>query len=121
MHEELTEAIFDLGPFVRYVAYGEGQAISTRERGGLDAASDSTSDRFEELLVNPALLTLTRQRGELDCGGLRHVVVAYGNFDQLVVPTRAGHVSVALERGTDVFAIAEAVARLLAHHGLADG
>ena len=121
MHDELTEAIFELGSFIRYVAYGEGQTISTRERGGLDAASDATSDRFEELLVNPTLLTLARQRGELDCGGLRHVVVAYGNFNQLVIPTRAGHVSVALERDADPFAVAHAVAGLLERHGLAEG
>lgn len=120
MHDELTDAIFDLGPFIRYVAYGEGQAISTRERGDLDAASGGDSDRFEELLVNPALLTLTRQRGELDCGGLRHIVVAYGNFNQLVVPTRAGHVSVALERDADAFEVAEAVTGLLERHGLTE-
>jgi hypothetical protein len=113
MHEELSQAIFELGPFVRYVAFGEGQAVSMRERGDLQAASDSASDRFEELLVNPTLLTLTRQRGELDCGGLRFVVVGYGNFNQLVMPTRAGHVSVALEKDADVLSIAGDVARLV--------
>jgi hypothetical protein len=112
--EELTRAIFDLGPFVRYVAFGEGQEVSTQVRGGLQAASDSTSDRFEELLVNPTLLTLTRQRGELDCGGLRFVVVGYGNFNQLVMPTRAGHVSVALEKDADVLSVAAEVEGLLA-------
>lgn len=118
MHAELTQAIFDLGPHVRYVAYGEGQRIALRERAGLHAASESESDQFEELLVNPALLTLTRQRGDLDCGGLRHIVVGYGNFDQLVMPTRDGHVSVAVERDADVGEVAEEVERLLAEHGL---
>jgi hypothetical protein len=113
MHDELTQAIFDLGPFVRYVAYGEGQTVFTREREDLAQASDATSDRFEELLVNPTLLTLTRQRGELDCGGLRFVIVGYGNFNQLVMPTPAGHVSVALEKDADALAIAGQVRRLV--------
>jgi hypothetical protein len=119
MHGELTERIFDLDPAVRYVGYGEGQAVHTTERAGLAGASSADSDRFEELLVNPTLLTLARQHGELDCGGLRHVVVGYGNFTQLVVPTARGHVSIALERGADAEAIAERLAPLLAEHGLA--
>ena len=47
-------------------------------------ASSSGSDRYEELLANPAVLTLLSQRGEIDCGGLRYVLVRYGNFFQLV-------------------------------------
>jgi hypothetical protein len=39
------------------------------------------------------------------------VIVAYGKFNQVVVPTRSGHVSVCVERDAD----AEAVARQLAH------
>jgi hypothetical protein len=113
VHDELTTEILDLGQFVRYVAYGEGQRISTRERDDLEAASEPESDRFEELLVNPTLVTLTRQRGELDCGGLRFVIVGYGNFNQLVTPSRAGHVSVALEKDADALAVAREVAGLL--------
>ena len=91
MHDELTQAIFDLGPFVRYVAYGEGQRIGTRERDGLAAASAAESD------------------------------VGYGNFAQLVMPTRAGHVSVALEREADAPAVAGDVARLLERFDMAAG
>jgi len=111
--DELTQAIFDLGPFVRYVAYGEGQRIWTRQREDLEAASEPESDRFEELLVNPTLLTITRQRGELDCGGLRFVIVGYGNFNQLIAPTRDGHVSVGLNTDADALAVADQVRRLL--------
>jgi hypothetical protein len=68
---------------------------------------------FEELLVNPTLLTLARQRGELDCGGLLHVIVAYGNFNQVVVPAPWGHVSVCVERDADAEAVARQVARLI--------
>jgi hypothetical protein len=47
------------------------------------------------------LLTLTTNRGDIDCGGLRYLVVGYGDFQQLVVPTTDGHNSVAVEHGTD--------------------
>jgi hypothetical protein len=52
--------------------------------------------------VNPAVLTLVRQRGNIDCGGVRHVVIRYGNFFQCVFPVEGGHVSVALEPTADL-------------------
>jgi hypothetical protein len=70
MNNALREAIFELGRHIRYIAFGDGQRIETAEREGITGASDGDSDFFEELLVNPALLTLARQRGELDCAAL---------------------------------------------------
>ena len=109
----LRDAIFGIGPQIRYVAFGAGQRVETAQREGIAEPSDAGSDFFEELLVNPTLLLLARQRGELDCGGLRHVIVAYGNFDQVVVPTPSGHVSVCVERDADAQAVALQVAELL--------
>jgi hypothetical protein len=94
----MFEAIFAVSPAIRYVAHGRGQEVELRERPGLADASSSESDRYEELLVNPTLITLARQRGEIDCGGLDYLIVAYGNFFQLVLPHGDGHVSVAIER-----------------------
>ena len=105
--------IFGLGRHVRYVAIGEGQDISTAERDALSGASDSGSDFYEELLVNPALITLASQRGELDCGGLRHVIVGYGNFNQIVIPLETGHLSVCVERDFDVERATREIAALL--------
>ena len=59
MNAALREAIFGLGPHIRYVAFGDG------------------------------------------------------NFDQVVVPTAAGHVSVCVERDADAAAVARQVAELL--------
>jgi hypothetical protein len=113
----LRDAIFELGPHVRYVAFGSGQDVDLEQREGLANASDAGSDFFEELLVNPTLLTLARQRGELDCGGLRCIIVGYGNFDEVVVPTADGHVSVGIELGADPVAVARQVGGLLADGG----
>jgi len=115
MHvEQIVDFVFALGDQVRYVAVADGQDIQLRQRAGLPNASSNESDQFEELLVNPALLLLTRQRGELDCGGLHCVIVRYGNFTQVVVPNpTGGHVSIAVSANHDPFVIAEAVERLL--------
>jgi hypothetical protein len=94
----MFDEVFAVSPAIRYVAVGRGQDVQLRERPELADASSSESDRYEELLVNPTLITLARQRGEIDCGGLDYLIVAYGNFFQLVLPVEGGHVSVAIER-----------------------
>jgi hypothetical protein len=99
--ETLADQLFARHQAVRYLAVLDGSQLTLRERAGLTDASATESDRYEELLVNPTLLTLTSRRGEIDCGGLDYVIVGYGNFQQLVVPTRDGHVSVAVEHGAD--------------------
>jgi hypothetical protein len=112
--DEPFDAIFGLGQQVRYVAFGDGPDVRLRQRSNLADASAGESDRYEELLVNPTLLTLARQRGEIDCGGLRFLVVAYGHFWQVVIPTgRSSHVSVAVELDADPIAVAGEVLRLL--------
>jgi hypothetical protein len=93
--------LFAVSRAIRYVAFAHGQEVAMRQRKGIEGASSSESDRFEELLVNPALVTLARQRGEIDCGGFEFAVVGYGNFRQLVVPLEAGHVSIAFELEAD--------------------
>ena len=113
--DEIMSSAFALGDHIRYVAIADGPDVSLRERAGLSDASSGDSDRYEELLVNPTLLLLTRQRGEIDCGGLRYVIVRYGNFAQVVVPNPAGgHVSVAVAAGHDPVEVGDAIQRLLA-------
>ncbi len=106
-------AIFALSPQVRYVALFRDGELTSRQRAGLSGASSAESDRYEELIVNPTLVTLLGQRGRIDCGGLEHVVIRYGNFFQLIRPIPGGHLSVALEPDADPLAVAAAVERLL--------
>ncbi len=93
---DLATRVFALSPDVRYVAtYVDGRLdLAARPAANASAAD---SDRYEELLVNPTLLMLARQRGDIDCGGLAFVLVRYGFFFQLVVPVVGGHVSIAIE------------------------
>jgi hypothetical protein len=48
------------------------------KRPDIGKPTASESDHYEELLVNPAILTLAHKRGNIDCGGLEYVVVATG-------------------------------------------
>lgn len=116
--EALARALFDASLHVRYVATYRAGVLSLEQRAGLTDASETESDRYEELLVNPTVLTLAGQRGDIDCGGLRFVLIRYGGFFQLVHPLPDGHVSVALEPDCDVLAEVERIQALLAATGL---
>ncbi len=109
---DILEEVFALTPAIRYVAiYQEGE-LTSRQSSEVAAASASESDRYEELFVNPALLTLVRQRGNLDCGGAQFVLVRYGNFYQLVIDLPLGHASVCFELGSNPLDYAEAIRTL---------
>lgn len=101
-HGEWIERFLALDPAVRYVAVYLDGVLQSRERAGLSGASAAESDRYEELLVNPTVMTLVRQRGNIDCGGVRYFVIRYGNFFQCVFPVPGGHVAVALETSADL-------------------
>ena len=95
--QAILDKIFEVSKFVRYAALYRGDNLVSRQREAVAGASANESDRYEELFVNPTLLTLVRQRGNVDCGGAQFVVVRYGNFYQLVISLPDGHVSVCFE------------------------
>ena len=115
---DLQKDVFAISPDIRYVAIADGQQVQMRSRPDLRNASSSDSDRYEELLVNPTLLTLATQRGNIDCGGLRYLIIGYGHFQQLVIPSLAGHVSIAFELGANPLDYLQAILGVMAHHGL---
>lgn len=54
--------------------------MTSKQRGAISDNSSADTDRYEELFVNPVLLTAARQRGNIDCGGLNFIIIACGNF-----------------------------------------
>lgn len=102
-------AILELCSDVRYAAILRNGKLEMAQREGIAGASASESDRYEELLVNPTLLTLARARGDIDCGGARFIVVGYGNFHQLVVALPDGHASVCFAKGSDPISYVDAI------------
>ncbi|MFA6053152.1 MAG: hypothetical protein WC762_11230 [Methylobacter sp.] len=109
----MIERIFQLSESVRYVAIYKNGQLESKSKSNTLGASSSESDRYEELLVNPTLLKLTSQRGNIDCGGLDYVLVRYGNFFQFVLPTSWGHVSVCIEADADPIQLGERVKSLV--------
>lgn len=111
--QRLIDEVFALSERVRAVAvYRDGDLV-TRIRPGAPEPWSPESDRYEELLVNPALLTLIRQRGELDRGGARYAVIRYDKFFRLLVPIDQGHVSVCIEPSGQPLMLAGPILQLL--------
>lgn len=104
-----ARTLFDLAAEIRYVAIYRGGELYSAQRDNLDGASTAESDRYEELLVNPTVLTLVRQRGNIDCGGLEYVLIRYGNFFEFMTPLPDGHLSVGMESTADAVALARLI------------
>lgn len=78
-----------------------------KQRPDLKNVSSGESDKYEELLVNPTLIKLASQRGNIDCGGLQYFMIRYGNFFVLLFPTRDGHVNFGIEPEGNPFLLLE--------------
>ena len=116
--QQLIEAIFSLSKDIRYVAtYSDGELASSVKQG-VEGASSTDSDKYEELIVNPTILTLVKQRGDIDCGGAEFVLIRYGNFYQFIAPMKNGHVSVCIEPYADPLDLVEPIQGVLRRHKL---
>ncbi|UCJ09761.1 hypothetical protein KTO58_11345 [Chitinophaga pendula] len=98
----VVDALFQQFPEIRYTAIYEAGDLYLQQRQQTADSSAAETDKYEELLVNPAVLLLARQRGNIDCGGLRHIVIAYGPFYQLIKEIRGGHISICLAIQSDL-------------------
>jgi len=105
--------IFLVSKSVRYVAVYQNGELRSRIKHGVKDASASESDKYEELLVNPTLLSLAERRGRIDCGGCRYLLVRYGNFYQFVAPYRDGHISVCIGPEADALNLIEKISEML--------
>lgn len=114
MTTDLAPELFSLNEGIRYVAVNQGGAITEMAQSPKHPTiSTSETDRMEELIVNPAILEIARRRGEIDCDGLRYVIIRYGAFYVIVFPYKDGHLAVGLELTADPTAAATAVAEKL--------
>lgn len=111
--EALKNKIFTISSEIRYVAiYANGKLISG-EKSSIKNTSSPESDKYEELIVNPTLLKLVTQRGNIDCGGLEYVIIKYGSFFEFVMPTNNGHLSVGVEQDSNLLEIINKIRRLV--------
>jgi hypothetical protein len=116
---ELAEAVLQTRGEIRYVAVRRDGQLYLRQREQLHNASSPESDRYEELIVNPTLLSLVGQRGDIDCGGAQFVLIRYGNFFQFIAPLAGGHISIGMEADcAPLEVVASAIPVLHRHCGL---
>lgn len=97
LHAKVIESCFAASPNVRYVAAYLGGEVGLRSRDDVQLLGSNESDQYEEIIVNPTLIKLLTQRGNIDCGGFRYAVARYGLFNALVYPVPDGHVTVSFE------------------------
>ncbi len=109
----MIDEIFAISKDIRYVAiYKDGKLVK-KSKENTEGAISSDSDQYEELLVNPTLLKLASQRGNIDCGGLDYLIIKYGNFFQFVQPVSWGHLSVCIEKNADPVFIGQKIIALI--------
>lgn len=116
--EKLIGEVFELSGHIRYIAVYDNDGLSMRQRGDISHASSNESDKYEELLVNPTLIKLASQRGNIDCGGLDYFVIRYGNFFVLLIPSKEGHVNIGVEPDENPFQFVEPLKSLLGKYDL---
>ena len=106
---DILESLLGFSNEIRYAALYKNSELFTKEKrtGGHHSAAES--DQYEELLVNPALLKLASQRGNIDCGGLRYMIIGYGNFFQLVKEVNGGHISICVQKTANLNELPEQI------------
>lgn len=116
--ESLLKELFDTSVDLRYIALYDNGELIMKQRDDLMNSSSGESDKYEELLVNPTLIKLATQRGNIDCGGLEYFIIRYGNFFVLLFPTENGHVNFGIEPDKDPFGLIEPIQALLRKYEL---
>jgi len=111
--QPLIDAIFSISTDIRYVAVYRDGTLNSAVKPGVEDASGSDSDIYEELIVNPTILTLVKQRGDIDCGGAEFVLIRYGSFYQFVAPMQVGHVSICIEPHANPLNLVESIRSVL--------
>ncbi len=116
--ERVCEEVFALSEDIRYAAVYLSGKLRSVSRPNLSAASSWESDKYEEIIVNPTMLELLRQRANIDCGGIRDVIVEYGDHTQFVHPIKEGHISVGFEPKSKYARLLPRIRKLLSDKNL---
>jgi hypothetical protein len=119
--DKLFTEVFELSEHIRYMAVYDNDGLFMEQRRDIENVSSNESDKYEELLVNPTLIKLASQRGNIDCGGLQYFIIRYGNFFVLLVPCKNGHINIGTEPGKNPFLFIEALNAILKKYGMSMG
>ena len=115
---KLFKEAFEISEHIRYIAVYDNDDLIMKQRSDIKNVSSTESDKYEELLVNPTLIKLASQRGNIDCGGLEYFIIRYGNFFVLLVPCKNGHVNIGIEPDKSPFECIEPLNTLLRKYNM---
>ncbi len=118
--EQVSEQLFSLSDHIRYAAVYYNDRLQSVSKPNRSRPDWWDSDKYEELIVNPTLITLLRQRGKMDCGGIQHIVIHYGELTQFVHPIQGGHVSIGFEPKTNHLRLLSKIMKVLSTKKLLD-
>jgi len=111
--QKIIENIAAISNAIRYIAIYQKGALTSWQRENISDTSSSDSDKYEELLVNPTILTIAKQRGNIDCGGLDFIVIKYGHFFQLIQTIEQGHISICIDSGADPLTLEKEIKKII--------
>lgn len=111
--EKIIINLFEQFSEIRYVALYINHQLEYKQKEKVPSGSSSETDKYEELLVNPILLKIATQRGNIDCGGLNHLIVGYGNFYQIIRSIPKGHISICINQKADLNKLPNEIFRYL--------
>jgi hypothetical protein len=116
--DQLFIELFEMSEHVRYIAVYDDDDLFMKQRDDIKNVSSNESDKYEELLVNPTLVKLATQRGNIDCGGLEYIIIRYGNFFVLLTPCKSGHVNIGIEPDQNPFLFVEPLNEILRKYNM---
>jgi len=109
----LIEKISQISDTIRYVSIYQDNNLESWQRADLNKPSSSDSDKYEELLVNPTILKIAKQQGDIDCGGLDFVIIKYGSFFQLIREIKNGHISICIDKKDNPISLEKEIKNLI--------
>lgn len=111
--DKTIKKILALSQDIRYVALYRNGKLTFGQAPQHPTIASHESDKYEEILVNPTLLLLTKQRGDIDCGGRDWILIRYGEFFQFVQPVKGGHISICIAPRADPLKVIHKINYLL--------
>lgn len=108
---DAAQTILERVPDALSVVVCEGTDLRSHRR---TEGTQSELDRLEELFVNAPVTKALALRGSVDGGGFEFALVAWRDYQQVLVPIHGGHVAIYYDRNVDAAAHAPAVLKALA-------
>jgi hypothetical protein len=116
--ELICEEVMKLSDDIRYVALYRDDKLQSVSRPDRVSPGAWDADKHEEIVVNPTVITLLRQRGRIRSESIQAIIVEYGTFTQFVQPVREGHISVSFAHGSRYSRLLARIKRILSKRRL---